>query len=83
MTHVSDFLCEELAFVEVNFYVSFSAYLQICLQVLVVVIDGLVWVVSKSFNQTVILNNANTVYPLELFDHFCLECFAGWCDTHG
>ena len=42
MTYISDFLCEEFAFVEVNFYVSFSASLQICPQVLVVVIDGLV-----------------------------------------
>ena len=68
MTHVGNFLCEEFAFVEVNFDISFSASLQVCSQVLVFVIDGLVWFVSKSFNQTVILNNADPVYPLELFD---------------
>ena len=33
--------------------------------------------------QPVILNYADPVYPLELLDHFCLECLAGWSDTHG
>ena len=32
--------------------------------------------------QPVILNNADPIYRLELFDHFCLEYLAGWCETH-
>ena len=83
ITHVGNFLCEEFAFVEVNFDNSFSASLQVCSQVLVVVIEGLVLVVSKSFNQSVILNNADFIFSLELFDHFCLKCLADWCDIHG
>ena len=70
LTYVNNFLWEEFAFVKVNFDISSPASLQVSLQVLVVDIVGLVWVVSKSFNQTVILNNADPVYPLELFDHF-------------
>ena len=83
MIHVGHFLCEEFAFVEFNFDIPFSASLQVCSQVLVVVVDSLVWVVSKSFNHTIILNNADPIYPLELYDHFCLECLAGRCDIHG
>ena len=33
--------------------------------------------------QSQVDHNADSVYPLELFDHFSFECLAGWCDTHG
>ena len=59
MTHVGNFLCEEFSFVEVNFVLSFSVSLQVYSQVLVVINNGLVSIVS-------ILNNADPVYPCSI-----------------